>query len=479
MAKSCHFLELDDATRNYLLAARDRGGEGMPGIYLPRSNYWPLAGLLVGIGLIVFILIFTLPPLGDPLKTAMLQMAALLPGIWMIVAAVRVWVSSGSARRAGHFIYADPDYLYECKGTKVLVTPLRGLVGVDVQDNYNEGTYTGSTCYLDIGDKREQITISDGDQTVRFRNFMNTIAAARREGRDIRSGVLGEMARRQASEQYAAEDVYARDDGQPDPPTPQRSGTAPTGLLAMAIIVALTIGGVFLLKVLNVSWRDDAMFKQALTHPIAQEKPVLLRVYLLDPRNTRHRPKAEQMLEEYYQPALSVIEARATDAELKKGMIALVTALGKAKQPLVSVRVTEVPVPGVAGPEFQETQITNRRDAVAKWLATSVTRVVGTHLVEVVELLAEGSAMIDIRYRFVPGPTRADLVRVEWTVEIRERPDATPVRKTLDGQVAWETAQFFFEFHRREAIPLMQALVGEAHAPDGPPPGIPGGPPPF
>src|SRR4051794_38517608 len=95
------FEELDAATRDYLLAARDRQGKGMPGVFVKGSNALPLLGCILGPIIMFGVLFFTWVPdqiYTDPNKLAFLQTAGVLVGGWMVLAAFRSWASRRSRR---------------------------------------------------------------------------------------------------------------------------------------------------------------------------------------------------------------------------------------------------------------------------------------------------------------------------------------------------------------------------------------------
>src|SRR5262245_41265541 len=127
MPTTFHFEELNHETRDYLQMARDKQGKGMPGIYCPKTNYWPVVGMVAGFLIVIVTVMVTFPPTLPPTKEAMLQTAGFLLGGWMIIAAMRVWMASKSGKYAGHFIYADAENLYQGKGGIVDITDLYEL----------------------------------------------------------------------------------------------------------------------------------------------------------------------------------------------------------------------------------------------------------------------------------------------------------------------------------------------------------------
>jgi hypothetical protein len=246
-----------------------------------------------------------------------------------------------------------------------------------------------------------------------------------------------------------------------DLPAPRREGTAPAGILALVLIVVLAVGGVFLLKQLNTIWRDDALFRLLSKGADASKRPVAMREYLLDPRNTRHRDEAEAILQACYTPKADEIAREAKDAELGKGMADLVRALGKARQPLVSLRVKE-DKSEVAAVELNADRVAERAKQVQLRFTHTLTNFLGIYHVEVVEV-ETATPMVEINYRFVPDPLNKLNMFVEWDVAVRERPNAAPVRKKLPGTRSWNRGLFFPDpagFHDSETRALMLALMG-------------------
>ena len=89
------------------------------------------------------------PEFDDTLKEAMLQTAGFMLGGWLVVAAVRVWMSGKSGKYAGHFTYADPETLYQASGANVAVTTLADLrirLEQHYQDNRAYGPAAATTC---------------------------------------------------------------------------------------------------------------------------------------------------------------------------------------------------------------------------------------------------------------------------------------------------------------------------------------------
>jgi len=97
MVQHLQLEELDDATRAYLKQVRDQEA-AICLAFTSQALLLALVGIVLGPILVVASCCSPLPHPGDPLRTAMLQTAFLLPGAWMIVAALRVFAASPEAR---------------------------------------------------------------------------------------------------------------------------------------------------------------------------------------------------------------------------------------------------------------------------------------------------------------------------------------------------------------------------------------------
>src|SRR5262245_59605679 len=175
MANQYYFEELDDASQEYLQKVREREGEGFAGVFIGSNNWLPLVGLIVGLVVIIATMWFTLPPLGDPFKTALLQVAGFLLGGWMIVAAFRLWAAMGSRHYAGHFVFADALNLWEASGPIVNVTRLETIIGAAGLDNFNEGAYQNTVVTIDLAKKQHSVTIGDMQKAAELIAFCNAL----------------------------------------------------------------------------------------------------------------------------------------------------------------------------------------------------------------------------------------------------------------------------------------------------------------
>src|SRR5947207_2775124 len=127
MTQSYQLEELDDASRDYLRAVSR--GQGMSGIFIKGSSWYPALGIIFGCSLLFILLIWYALGLyrDDPLAVACIQTAFLGLGSWLILAAIRTWVAQSQGSNLGHFVYADALHLWVVKGTSITVVDLQDL----------------------------------------------------------------------------------------------------------------------------------------------------------------------------------------------------------------------------------------------------------------------------------------------------------------------------------------------------------------
>src|SRR5580698_6357282 len=103
MSETYNFEELDEATREYLIAVREDNGRGMPGMFAPTTNAFAGCGCLAGLALAPLTLVATLTDwigvvYDDPIRVALLQTAGLMLGGWLILSYFRGKGKKGDPR---------------------------------------------------------------------------------------------------------------------------------------------------------------------------------------------------------------------------------------------------------------------------------------------------------------------------------------------------------------------------------------------
>jgi hypothetical protein len=431
MSDKYQFEELDGETRDYLVYARDQRGKGAPGVFAAKSFYLPVVGLTVGFVVMICTLFFTFPPTEHPVREAMLQTAGFLVGGWMVVAALRVWAGAKTGRYAGHFVYADPENLYEAKGSAVEVTDLYDLRDAKAVQNFNNGSYQNTDITLKIGKQRKTVQVNDEERGRRMTVFLNTVAYMRDGGEDgndeelrkLSPEAMGSVAKqvaktgefpRRLSDAVDAEIVRV--------PQPKREGRPSMGLLAM--LATLAIGFVMFLafRGINAPLRDHAIFYKIQAIPGKDQAPAL-RLYLANPDFKRHRDEAQQLLAGHYDRGVQ-LNVMGTDPQMKQAMADMILALKEKPAPVVSLITAEEEGPAGAGAGGGGRETDVQRKLADKWGST-----IGDELVVFAapadpdkpdQMDKASKGMIDLRWKFLP------LGEVEYRIEFRKSPDDAP-----------------------------------------------------
>jgi hypothetical protein len=357
MSEKFVFEELDEATHDYLVAVRDGKGAGAPGVFAPSSSSMAGCGCIAGPIIILMTLAFTLTTwinviYDDPVRVALLQTAGILLGGWLLVAAIRSKATSGSRKVAGHWVYVDPLYMYEANREQITITPIDDAIEANFTHNYNNGNYQNSVIRILLGGNSvRQVTLNNESRAEQMVVFLNYLAWARGEGGDratLPPASLGGLAK-----------YVSRNDAEPKDPEgninlnlvelditevpeqPTREGRAmPSFLPYVGILVAGLLIFYVMAYQINPKRRDDAIYSTITEHQWAIE-PRLLRAYLIDERNTRHRKDAQELLSKFYDAPINHINQKAGNPTLGQGMVAVLESVRGPDQPVVSLRIKE------------------------------------------------------------------------------------------------------------------------------------------
>lgn len=433
MTEKYRFEELDRETREYLLTAREQNGAGVPGIFVRKPDHMPLIALIVGFGIIVVTVLITIPPTDPPVKEALLQTAGLVLGGWLVLAALRVWMSGKFGGYAGHFVYADPDYLYDASGSEVEVTDLADLREVKAVPNTNNaGKYQNTTLRLRIGHARQDVTVPDEFGARRMAVFLNAVCYMRdggENGQDTALRALPSEAMGAAAREVAATGEFPANPARTEigtgvqVPHPQRAGRRSTGLLGLILVAAAGTGIFFGLVKANYPFRDQVVFAQIEKLP-AKEQPPALRMYLANEKFTAHRTDAQRLLAERYTEGV-MANVNGSDQNLKRGLSEVVLALKDKPTGALSLRTLETRAPlGKADGTAQRQKNVGERLA-DKWAVTIGDELVAFATLEDPDLPVN----IDVRWRFT------DAGSIVYTIAFRKSPDEEPVG-TAAGTVA-------------------------------------------
>lgn len=361
MATTFNFEELDEATHDYLVAVRDAEGLGSPGVFVATSDSLPGCGCIMGPILIVVTLVLTLTTwildvlYKDPINVAFLQTAGLLLGGWLLVAGFRA--SRGTNKVAGTWVYADPLYLYEAYREQVTVTPIDEVAEAHFTHNYNNGAYQNSVVNISTGNSVATITLNNEARAEQMVVYLNYLAWARGpdggERANLPAATLGGLAKYVAKNDHEPLDAESNInlnlielDITEVPEQPTRAGRAMPGIIPYVVMFGFAVVCFCVMAfVVNPPLRDDAIYNEVMKEPA---QPTILRAYLIDPRNKKHRKEVTERLERFYTSSPGPIEhvqRHAANPELGKAMAKVLDSVKGAEQPVVSLRVAEKGTP--------------------------------------------------------------------------------------------------------------------------------------
>lgn len=469
MATTFLFEELDDATREYLMAVRDAEGSGSPGVFAPTNDSLPGCGCIAGPVVIIATLLLTIPTwtgivFDSPPRVAILQTAGLLVGGWLLVAGFR---GKGGSKNAGTWVYVDSLHMYEAYREQVTVTNIEDVSDAHYTHNYDSnGNHQNSVINIALGGRKTTtVTLNNEKRAEQVVTYLNYLAWARGpdggDRADLAPDDLGALARyvvRNGDEPKDAENNINLSVVELDitgvPERPAREGRAiPSFLPYVVMFAAGLVCFLFFGFVLNPIVRDDAIFERV-TGDGPREQPGALRAYLIDSRNTRHRAEVVKRLPKFYAPAIKHVQDKATNQDLGKGMGEILTVLSTAEQPVVSLRVTETQSPpGGAGDAktTRQTKLgTEFADGVGNafslegwgrqvppppeytWNSPTDPPPIGQQLMAFVEAPDDNKPVhFDIEYEVKDAPGVAGMYRVEVSVKLRsdvEKGDVTSAR---------------------------------------------------
>jgi hypothetical protein len=482
MSQKFVFEELDDTTRDYLIAVRESEGAGAPGVFAPVSSSLAGCGCIAGPIIIAVTLMFTLTTwinviYDDPIKVAFLQTAGLLVGGWLLFAALRSAGAKGSKKMAGHWVYVDPLHMYEAYREQVTVTPIDDVIEASFTHNYNNGAYQNSVVNILLGGNSVRaVTLNNEQRAEQMVVYLNYLAWARGpeggERASLPPASLGGLAKYVAKNDAEPKDAenninlnLVELDITEVPEQPTREGRAMPAFLPYIVIIA---GGIAIFALMaykvNPPLRDDAIYGAVSKPPV---EPAFLRAYLIDERNTRHREDVLKLLGDEYNKVITTLHAAENPhPPLRDGMIKILESLKREPQPVVSLKVSEdPPQPGA------QDRVNKLRDGVVGQLqghadghftATGgilqeLARIappvqpppgmtfpnprtpVGLQLIDFAQIPEDAKhAHFEITYKFVPVPGKPGFYEMITTVEIRTNLDAAPVETFTDERFVKE-----------------------------------------
>ena len=311
-SKKFIFEELDQSSKDYLLAIGRNKGDGFPGVYTYKSNSW-WAFLLTGIVFLGCIPVVNFADtFAEPKAQAMLQTALFLVGGWFVILSFRRGGFFSTGSNLSSFIFVDGKYywnwnhysvdvvnienikLFECIYNLTTLTydfkleSDHGLVEMSFPKHYEE---FASKFYSLLSYKYEK------NKKLTERHFKQPKFKLLH---DLTFGILYSFQFGNYLKPVDGDDGFVLDEAFKDlsvecVPDPFKARNENVRILTYGISI-LVLGFVFFsFFQINIIVRDDQIWESIQTIN-SDEKVYWLRIYLRDNRNTRHRDVAVKQL---------------------------------------------------------------------------------------------------------------------------------------------------------------------------------------
>jgi hypothetical protein len=371
----------------------------------------------------------------------MLMTAGLFTGGWLVLAWVRTLLDQRRADYIGYFKFVDPLYIWHGDGRGVWVTLIEDIRKLSVRPQYSpQGVPTGATVRIKVKGDSVDLDLKSLAKADEVADFLDSVP----QDKDLSPADQGfyalytidhdgeELRRARAysveedrSIQGVAELVEDRAvEKIPDPEKARMGMTWWRYPVVVAAMVALFV---------VCRWICKAQHDHAVYDLVRNDKAGMLRAYLVDPRNTRHREEIQQRVNQVHDAAAQRILQRGRDHNLKNGLAAIVLELKPNPRPIVAIgfKQSHTTEGNVAdGGAFSPTMVKLRHEALQKNLCDHLTNVVGEDVVAYGAVPDGEPAMIEISYAVTlkpnpPGVFAQGICEVDWTVTVSTDPDST------------------------------------------------------
>ena len=409
--------ELDEATLDYLHRVVANQGQGMPGLYYDAEDgkvsgpQWPLWGFVTGPIILLLTFSLTWDSMRSPVPVALLMTGGYFLGGWMLVAATRSMIARGGESYLGYFEYIDPLYLWHGRGSAVEVEPLSMVTGTEPMGTRVRIEKTDGDIVLDLRTSGLADEVSD---------YLTAVPAVR-DADPVRRGYRAKNHVLDQEEEVSVESI----------PSPRRESPARHWVMPL-VLIASASALFFCCKAWAVSMRDSAIFET-----VDKKDPGHLRLYLIDPRNTRHRDEVIKQLGIVHDQVASGIEARkGGDVEAKSGLANAIRVLKDQGRPLITVGfATSEKGPSVPEGYFSSAVqaeqnhyiLTELRKAIRPLVGVKATAELGgpppetLDLVDVAQVF-DGPAMMFVEAKVNPGDKTNRECSITWTVTFQATP---------------------------------------------------------
>lgn len=276
------FEELDQGSKNYLLAICNNKGNGFPGVYSNKFNPWGVF-LILGLGFLIGIPVVNyLDTFAEPKAQSMLQTAFLFVSGWFVLLALRHgrFFSGKSGLRS--FVFIDGKYYWNCNYYSVIVANIEDVQTFDYIFNDQFKTYDFN---LFCGKRVVKISVDNEKSAAQLFSLLFFKADDKQNYEE-------------GGEPFTLDQSFMGLSlvGVPDPFKVGKEKVRYLGIGVFALIMAFAF---FFLLQINISFRDDQIW-ESIKNINSDEKVYWLRIYLRDHRNTRHREEAVILLGDKY-----------------------------------------------------------------------------------------------------------------------------------------------------------------------------------
>jgi hypothetical protein len=410
--ESFDYAKLNGEAKRYLRDVRGRGARGgLPGVFFAVSDNRPIWAALAGGVVLPLFLWIGYTSTKAPWATAMLQTAGILLGGWLLWFAGRRWLAN-TDQYAGYFYYFDSRHAFIGEGETIRVAPMHPTAKV---------TPHGANAVL-VESELEDRTIPVPNRVFAeaVSDFYHALAwvRSREEGpwANLEDDEAGAVARFLAEEDEAPQNLTEADlaiDSFTD--TIRATGRSKSGIFGLLVWCGIGAASFALFATTNGIIQDNMAFAEAKGNigKFSGEKYTGaqgLRDYLLNERNTRNRDEAKELLAKLYDAPIAQVKSNpAADPVLRDGMVAL----------LESLRGPETPAVSIAAIDSDSPTETNLAKGLRSRFADGIATAVGKDLIAFGVAPPDKPALLTIRY------TRTSENIVDWSVEIRLKPDDT------------------------------------------------------
>lgn len=276
------FEELDQQSKDYLLAIGKNKGIGFPGVYVGKSNSW-WCFLVAGFVFLGFIPVVNFADtFAEPKAQAMLQTALFLVGGWFVILSFRRKGFFSSASNLCSFIFVDGKYYWNWNHYSVDVVNIENIKSFVYLFNEQFKTYD-----FKVDCSYRVINISVLNEELANKLYSLFFYKTKQEKNFDDSG-----------DGFLLDETFKNllIDGIPDP---FKVRNEKVRILNYGFSI-LFLGFVFFLFFkIDIVLRDDQIW-ESIQSIKTDEKVYWLRIYLRDPRNIRHRNEAFTELGDKY-----------------------------------------------------------------------------------------------------------------------------------------------------------------------------------